>query len=117
MTSIRRNASLFAGLVLVLGLAVAGCKGTTPIKDVLDDPARFDGETVRIAGTVTSATGLLGTGIYNVDDGTGKITVVSKSGGVPREGAKVGVEGSVKNGYTIGSSSLTVLMETKRKSE
>jgi hypothetical protein len=55
--------------------------------------------------------------MYSVDDGTGKISVVTKSGGVPREGAKVGVEGEVKNGYTIGTSSLTVLLETKRKSE
>src|SRR5438034_1308907 len=36
---------------LALGLlAVAGCSSTTPIKTVLDDPGRFDGKTVRIAG-------------------------------------------------------------------
>jgi hypothetical protein len=33
---------------------------------------------------------------------------------VPREGAKVGVEGTVQSGYTIGSESLTVLIESKR---
>ncbi len=102
--------------IFALGGSIAGCKGATSIKDVLDDPSRFSGETVRIAGTVTSSTGVLGTGIYTVDDGTGKIHVVTKSGGVPREGAKVGVEGEVKNGYTIGSESLTVLIESKRSS-
>ena len=71
---------------------------------------------MRIAGDVVSATGVLGTGVYQVDDGTGKIYVVTKSGGVPREVAKVGVEGEVKNGYTIGTESLTVLLETKRSS-
>ena len=37
--------------------------------------------------------------------------------GVPRSGAKVGVEGTVQTGYTIGTQSLTVLLESQRKTE
>lgn len=94
-------------------VALAGCKGATPIKDVLDDPGRFT-QPVRIAGTVTQSVGILGIGAYRVKDDTGTITVVSKTNGVPREGAEVGVEGTVKSGYTLGTETLTVLLESKR---
>ena len=101
----------------VLLVALAGCKGATPIKEVLDDPAKFGTKPVRIAGTVTEAASVLGVGAYKVKDDTGTITVVSKTTGVPREGAKVGVEGKVQTGYTIGTQSLTVLVESKRQTE
>jgi len=101
----------------VLLVALAGCKGATPIKQVLDDPSKFGTEKVRIAGTVTDAVGVMGVGVYRVKDDTGTITVISKASGVPREGAKVGVEGTVQTGYTIGTQSLTVLMESERKTE
>ncbi|MEP7027468.1 MAG: hypothetical protein ABI960_02625 [Candidatus Eisenbacteria bacterium] len=108
-----RRASGLLALAAFGLLALAGCKGTTPIKELLDDPSRYSG-TVRIAGTVASAAGALGAGFYKVDDGTGKMTVVTKSGGVPREGAKVGVQGTLKSGYTLGTESLTVMIEDKR---
>ncbi len=100
---------------LALGLlAVAGCSSTTPIKTVLDDPGRFDGKTVRIAGDVTGAVGVLGYGAYRLNDGTGSILVVTKGGGAPREGAKVGVEGVFRAGFTLGSETAAVIQEDKR---
>jgi len=108
---------LLVAFSLLLGtLAVAGCKDTTPIKDILDDPARFGTETLRIQGEVKESVGVLGSGVYELNDGTGTIAVVSKTGGVPRQGAKVGVEGTVRPAFTLGSQSLTVFMEEKRVS-
>ncbi|MDP3909733.1 MAG: hypothetical protein Q8Q14_05035 [Gemmatimonadales bacterium] len=44
-------------------LVFMGCnEKTTSIKTLLDDPARFDGQTVRIAGEVREAAGALGFG-------------------------------------------------------
>ena len=100
------------GAALVSGLA---CRtDVTPIKTLLDDPARFDGKVVRIAGTVGLSAGALGYGAYRVDDGTGTLSVVSQEGGAPREGAQVGVEGTFKSVFTLGSSSAAVLMEKRR---
>jgi hypothetical protein len=100
------------GALLVAGL---GCRGgVTPIKTLLDDPARFDGQVVRIAGTVGVSAGALGYGAYQVDDGTGALGVVSQGGGAPREGAQVGVEGTFKAVFTLGTRSAAVLMENRR---
>ncbi len=112
----RRSAGIGIRLVLI-ALAIVfvpGCKSTTPIKTLLDDPSQYDGKTVRIAGTVTGAVGILGTGAYQVDDSTGKLTVLSEVGGAPREGAKVGVEGTFRSAFTFKTETAAVLLEKKR---
>jgi len=102
-------------IVLLGMLATAGCKGSvTPINTLLDDPSRFDKQTVRIAGTVGSTVGVMGYGAYQINDGTGTLTVVSQHGGAPREGAQVGVEGEFRSAFTLGDQTAAVLMETKR---
>ena len=112
----RRGSRPRARLVFVAltALAFLSCKGTTPIKTLLDDPARFNGKTVRVMGDVQLAAGALGVGAYQVNDGTGTLTVVSSAGGAPREGARVGVEGTLRSAFTIGNQSATVLVEGRR---
>ncbi len=101
-------------LLLLLLLSLVACRGTMSIGQLLDDPARYDGETVRVKGEVTSAVGALGRGAYRVEDGTGTLNVVTERGGAPREGARVGIEGVFRSVFTIGSESGAVLMERDR---
>jgi hypothetical protein len=112
-----RIQQLAAGVMLVFGVLVAlsACNGgTTSIRTLLDDPSRFDKQTVRILGTVEQGIGVGGYGTYHVDDGTGKLWVVSQGGGSPRNGAKVGVEGEFRSAFTLGGMSAAALMEKKR---
>ena len=102
-------------VVLFCAIAISGCnKETTSIKTLLDDPSQFDDKTVRIAGEVQDAAGVFGMGTYSINDGTGTIRVVTKSGGTPRGGAKVGVEGEFQSAYTFGDDSGAVIIESKR---
>lgn len=102
-----------AGLVALL--FVSGCATTiTPIKTLLDDAHRFDGEDVRIVGDVEAPVGALGRGTYRMNDGTGTLRVVSESGGAPRAGAHVGVEGKFFSAFTIGSEAVAALVEKER---
>ena len=89
-------------------------KKTTAIKTLLDDPSRFDGRTVVIAGEVEGSIGALGFGAYRVRDATGILPVVSEGGGAPTRGAKVGVEGTFRAAYTLGTESAAVLVEKRR---
>ncbi len=108
------NKRALATSMLVL---LAACPGVRPITELLDDPGRYDGETVRIAGEVTEAIGALGVGVYEINDGTGTLTVVSKTGrGTPRVGATVGVEGEFRSAFTLGTRTVAVVIEEKRKS-
>jgi hypothetical protein len=102
--------------LLVLVLA-AGCKGggTTPIKTLLDDPGLYDRKTVRVAGDVGPSLGILNFGAYQLDDGTGTITVVTRANGAPRQGARVGVQGEFRSAYTLGVSTAAVIIESERR--
>ena len=104
-----------ASLLAIAGaLLLAGCAGITPIGDLLDNPAKYDGKTVRVEGEVRESAGGLGLGAYQVRDKTGTLTVVSESGGPPRRGSKVGVKGRFEALITLGSRSLAVLREESR---
>ena len=99
--------------MLALG-ACAASQSVVTIKTLLDDPTRYDGKVVRIAGDVGTSVGAFGMGAYRINDGTGTLDVVSKSGGAPREGARVGVQGTFKAVFTLGTWSGAGLQESKR---
>jgi hypothetical protein len=109
---------LRAWWTVALGLTIGGLLGcktsVTPIKTLLDDPARFDKQTVQIVGDVEESAGLMGYGGYRVNDGTGTIAVVTNTNGAPRTGAHVGVQGEFRQAFTLGTTSAAVIMEKQR---
>jgi hypothetical protein len=108
--------ALLALSLLAFSFAAVGCnEKTVPIGDLAKNSAGYDGKTVQVAGTVKSAAGALGYGVYQVDDGTGTIMVVTKSGGAPAQGAKIGVRGVFHSAYTIGTDVLAVIVESDRR--
>jgi hypothetical protein len=112
-SKVRHRAGASLSLLAVLAL-LSGCASVTPIGHLLDNPARYDGKTVRIEGDVKTSGGGLGLGAYEVRDETGTLTVVSEHGGAPRTGSKVGVKGIFQALLTLGSKSLAVLREESR---
>jgi len=93
---------------------LAGCASVTPIRQLLDDPGRYDGKSVKIEGRVKESAGAFGLGTYQVQDNTGSLTVVSQSNGAPRTGDRIGVQGIFQALFTLGSKSLAVLREQSR---
>ncbi|MBI4471182.1 MAG: hypothetical protein HY646_00845 [Acidobacteria bacterium] len=102
-------------LVLSLGLALAACE-RQKIGEITADPGRFMDKDVNVAGRVVQSIGVLGKGIYQIDDGTGKLWVWSDKRGVPSKGAMVGVRGRVTPTVTfMGINYATVMKESSRK--
>lgn len=95
----------------VLLSAVACGWGTTPIREVLDDPARFAGREVSVAGEVVDSANLLVLKFYKLQDETGTITVVTDRA-VPKPGARVRATGTVHQAFAIGKDQLTVIVES-----
>jgi hypothetical protein len=101
---------------LAVFLLAAGCQGETiPIKDLLANSGGYDGKTVQVAGTVKSAAGALGYGVFQLDDGTGAIMIVTQSGGAPPQGAKIGVRGVFHSAFTIGTDVVACVVEKERR--
>jgi hypothetical protein len=114
MLFLKANTFFLAAAILVSVLQ--GCSQHTKIADLTSDPARYRGKDVTIVGNVTESFGALGTGAYQVDDGTGKIWIIAQQTGVPSKGAHVQVTGRLMEGANIGGRSLgTAIRESHRK--
>ena len=98
-------------------LVLSGCAGVTPIGELLDNSSRYDGKTVRVKGEVREGAGGLGIGAYQLQDNTGKITVVSDQGSAPRRGAKVEVKGKFESLFSLGSTGIAVIREESRSTD
>lgn len=104
-------------LLLFSVLSLTACPSRTNIYKINSDPARYQDKEVAVAGRVTESYGALGTGAYELDDGTGKIWVIARRGGVPSRGSQVGAKGRVYNGFTFAGRSFgTVIDESDRRS-
>jgi hypothetical protein len=114
LTSPRSLSPRFGAALAASVLLLAGCASVTPIGDLLNNPGRYDGKSVRIEGEVTTAAGGLGVGGYAVKDATGTLPVVSDRGSAPQRGAKVSVKGKFQALFTLGSRGLAVLREESR---
>lgn len=107
---------ILAGVIAVVTLLLTACPQERTIEQINRDPARYSNKEVGVRGTVVSSWGALGTGMYEVDDGTGRIWVMSQNYGVPAKGARVGVAGTVVPTLSLGGRSFaTVLRETRRR--
>src|SRR2546423_1910944 len=103
-------------LLLAASLMLVGCPPRTSVRDINRDPGRYANKDISVAGRVTNSFGALGTGVYEIDDGTGRIWVYSQSYGVPGSGAKVGVTGRINQGFAVGGRSFAVILrETERR--
>ena len=102
--------------VCILGLMLAACD-RLKIGDINADPGSFQNKEVSIAGKVTGLSfGALNTGLYEIDDGTGKLYVFSSSRGAPARDAYVGVKGTIMPTLTfLGRNYATVLRESDRR--
>ena len=102
-------------VILAAVLLLTACPSQTTISRINADPARYRNKEVGIVGTVKDSYGALGQGAYELDDGTGRIWIITRRG-VPSRGARVGVKGRVVNGFNFGGRNYgTVIEETDRR--
>jgi hypothetical protein len=107
----------FAALVgafLISGCAARGVR----IAELRDQPDKYDDKTVSVTGVVTSSWGipLVPFQLYKVDDGSGDITVISRSGRAPSKGARVQVKGKINEIGVFGGQSIGLhLQESDRE--
>lgn len=97
------------------GLFLSGC-GPTKIGRILQDPTRYANRDVTVEGRVAQSIGAFIAGVYQVEDDTGKIYVLSTRSGVPAQGVRVRVRGQVTPGLSVLGKSLgTTIRESEHR--
>ncbi len=106
-------------VIILSVLVAAGCAARgVRVAELKDQPTRYATRSVSVTGLVTSSWGipLVPFQLYNVDDGSGEITVVSRSGRTPARGTRVQVRGKVNEVAVFGGRSIGLhLQEEDRK--
>lgn len=99
-----RRVARFASLALLCATAIfsSACASTKTINQLLADPSRYRNDTVQLTGEVVDSYSVANKGAYQIDDGTGRLWVISDEG-VPRKSARVTVKGTVREGFNFGS--------------
>jgi hypothetical protein len=114
---VKIHSRISRGVLVVCGiLLLAGCPTRTSIAKINQDPGRFIGKEVTVAGHVSGSFGALGSGIFQIDDGTGNMWVYSQNYGVPSNGAKLAVTGQIEQGFNFGGRNFAIILkETQRR--
>ena len=106
-------------IVVLSVLVAAGCAARgVRVAELKDQPTKYATRSVTVTGVVTSSWGipLVPFQLYNVDDGSGEITVMSRLGRTPSRGTRVEVKGKVNEVAVFGGRSIGLhLQEEDRK--
>ena len=109
--------AIFFSVIVAGPLALMACPSKTTIAKINQNPSRYQNQQVGLIGTVTDSYGMLGNGIYELDDGTGRIWVMTTRG-VPTKGTRVGASGHVHTGASFGGRTYgLVLQEEQRRTK
>jgi hypothetical protein len=103
-------------LLVAAALCFTACPSQTNIAKINADPDRYMNKDVGVAGRVTDSYGVpfVG-GAYEIDDGTGRIWILSQKS-APAKGSQVGVKGRVVVGPVFkGRTFGTALQESDRR--
>lgn len=97
-------ATLLAAVLFVFGCAARQVR----IAELKDQPSKYEDKTVRVSGMVTSSFGipLVAFQVYNLDDGSGEISVIAMSGRTPARGARLEVKGKLGEVIVLGGRSI-----------
>src|SRR5437870_12067191 len=95
--------------IVILGFSLVACE-EKKISEINADPGRYMNKEVAVVGRVTQSIGAVGEGVYQGDDGTGRLSVMTNSGGVPSRGVKDGDRGCVKPTITCLADTYVTVM-------
>jgi hypothetical protein len=103
-------------IVLIISLfamifTIFACGLTTDISRIRENPQRYEGKKVSVKGQVVETLSIpfVQKGMFQIDDGTGKIWVMSQLR-APFRGDKLTVKGTVKAGLVINEQTYGIII-------
>ena len=105
----------FAGALIAVLLLTSCAAHSVRIADLKDRPGHYEARTIKLHGVVTRSWSLpiAPLQFYNVDDGSGEMTVLARSGHAPAKGTRVTVSGRLSDVASLGSRSIGLHLEER----
>ncbi|MBL4888494.1 MAG: hypothetical protein JKX97_00565 [Candidatus Lindowbacteria bacterium] len=105
--------ALFVGVLLYQNESPSNLLSTFSTEEIANiktNSSQFHDQKVTIKGVVGSRFGLFGSGLYNLDDGSASILVMT-SKAIPDSGKEMIVEGVVNQAFSYGEQQVVVIIE------
>lgn len=106
---------IFPFLSLFVIILFLGCERTVSIKELVENPRKYEGKRVSIKGKVENTYSLLIIKYFELSDESGaRIRVITKRL-LPRQGEIVSIRGKLQESFEFGNENITVFIEEDRK--
>jgi len=107
------------GGTLCFSVAYHGCSslhdlGDQTVKDVITNPRQFTDRQIAVSGVVGNNFAVMGLGYFQLLDDDGGVLTVLSNQGMPMQGKRVTIHGTLHQAYAIGRDQMLVLVETPR---
>lgn len=101
-------------LTLFAAAVLCACARTVSVKEIVEHPRDYAGKEVTVAGEVRDVFSLVAFKYFTINDGTGAIAVISEKP-LPRQGETIKVTGRIEEAFSLGTETLTILIEEPGK--
>jgi hypothetical protein len=108
------------GSALCCTVAYNGCTslhdlGNQAVKDVLANPRQFTNREIAVSGVVGNNFAVMNMGYFRLLGDEGSALTVLSSQGMPAQGTRVTIHGTLHQAYSIGRDQMLVLVETPKQ--
>jgi hypothetical protein len=107
------------GSTLCCTVAYHGCSslhdlGDQTVKDVITNPRQVTDRQLAVSGVVGNNFAVMGLGYFQLQGDDGSVLTVLSNQGMPMQGKKVTIHGTLHQAYAIGRAQMLVLVETPK---
>src|SRR5579864_8881984 len=101
-------------LVLFWTHSLPGLGGDHTVKELLANPREFFDKQVTVTGVVGDTFALMGTAYFQLRDADGSGLAVLSKRGIPAQGQKTSVRGTLRQALAVGTVQMLVFVESPR---
>ena len=101
--------------MLPLGILILSACSRQSIESINRDPERFHDKEITVAGRVANSFGVAAAGAFELDDGTGRLWVLSDTPDLPAHNSSVTVTGRIEQGISFGGRTFVIILRETRK--
>jgi hypothetical protein len=110
---------LLIGSVLCCTVVFRGCigisdLGTPTVKEVISNPRQFTDREIVITGVVGKTFAIMNMGYFELFGDDASVLTVLSNRGMPMQGKRISVRGTLHQAYALGSDQMLVFVETPK---
>jgi hypothetical protein len=94
---------------------LSACSRRVSVESINHDPGRFHNKEITVAGRVANSFAIESAGAFELDDGTGRLWVLSDTHDMPVHNSSIAVTGRIEQGFSFGGRTFVIVLHETHK--